>query len=110
MKPLAYASIIAMVAIGIRSVPSVTVTVPFGQGPPHDAPGPELGRPLEAPVEAPDEFRAPLAAASDDHEAFSLQLAGIEVQEDPMARSMSAARGDQETPPGETWAVLIPYR
>jgi hypothetical protein len=110
MKPLAYAPIIALIAIGIRSVPSVTVTVPFGQGPPHDAPGSELGRPWEAPAEAPNESRGPMATVADDHGAFSLQLAGIEVHEDSKARPVSAARGDQEAPPGETWAVLFPSR
>ncbi len=105
MKPLAYASIIALVAIGVRSVPSVTVTVPFGQGPPHEASGPEPRRPLEAT----DESRAPLAADSDDQKVLSHQPAGIQVHEDPTARSVSAARGDQGAPTVKTWAALIPY-
>ena len=109
MKPLAYASIIALVAIGVRSVPSVTVTVPFGQGPPHEASGPEPRRPLGAPVEATDESRAPLAAVSDDQKVLSHQPAGILVHEDPTARSVSAARGDQGAPTGKTRAALIPY-
>ncbi len=110
MKPLAYASIIALVAIGIRSLPSVTLTVPFGQAPPHASPGPEPAYPLTAPVQVPDGSRAPLVGPSGGHRALDLQLAEIEVPEDPMAHSVSAARDGLGAPPGAAWAALMPNR
>jgi len=110
MKPLTYASIIALVAIGIRCIPSVTVTVPFGQGPPHEAPGSEQARTWTAPVEVPDRSKAPLAEASDEHGTLPLHLAGIEVLEDPKARTVGALTDGQGAPPEEAWAALIPHR
>ena len=107
MKSFAYASSIALLAIGIRSIPSVTVTVPFGQGNAQEAAGSQQARPETAPADGPYQQRPPLAAAADEHRTRPLHLAGIEVPGGPLARPLSEEWDGQWAPPGEAWAALL---